>query len=348
MNLFLHLNWNLWASLLLLIIFSELAAANFKRLSPVLEAWDQERKKSKLPNADPSVLAWVGGWEKLAVLSWALGSALPYIVFSFAVLLFVPNSRDASTLILGSTLGGNIVALSLNFGLLLSRGPLNFFRIRTVTSPVFLLFAAVGFSVACLDYWISRGESLLLLLAAAAYVIYFRRFSSEWKSHIRQEASASLIESAEGTLPIVAIFCLSIGFTVFAILFSNSFVTWMSSGMGSLEKSKLAVHIIAPVLALSSIFRALYSTTQSDSSKAITLTGIAHSCLLNTLFLCGIIALFRPLQVNLRFLRVDLSVLLVLTGIFVATLLIEKQRDRGLSWFLILAFLVYSVFGLYF
>src|SRR5690348_12550667 len=110
MNVLQGMNWALWGSLILLLVFSELAAANFKRLAPILEAWDQKRKNHDGKHPEENENFWRGGWEKLAVLCWAFGSALPYIVFSLGALFFIPSQAIAGDLIVGITLGGNIVA----------------------------------------------------------------------------------------------------------------------------------------------------------------------------------------------------------------------------------------------
>lgn len=347
MEMWLSLNWKLCASLLLLLGFSELAAVNFKRLAPILEAWDQKRKARPEGTTEATFL-WTGGWEKLAVLCWALGSALPFIVFAVSALLFTPSPVVAGDLVVGATLGGNIVALSLTFGLILSCGQLSFFRVRTMTSPIFLLLATVAFTMLCLDETISRLDAVVLLFFGVAYGFYFRRFSSEWKTYERHHASPSLLESSEGILPVVAVFCMALVFTVLAILFAYPFVQWLSLGATPTSYAGMALHLIAPTLAIPNILRALYSARQSDTAKALTLTGITHSCLLNTLFLCGSIALYQPLPIAEPLIRVDLAVLLFLTGVFVATLLIEKERARGLSWALIAGFLLYTGIGIFF
>lgn len=345
MNQWTGSNWNLWGSLLALLACSELAAANFKRLAPILEALEQKLSPPKEDGAPENTFLWTGGWEKLAVLCWALGSALPYIAFSLGVLFFVPENETSGELIVGLTLGGNILALSLSFGLIMSRGHLSFFRIRSMTSPIFLLLATVTFSMICMDQTISRFEGALLVLIGVAYGLYFRRFSSEWKSYERHHASRSLLEATEGIMPAIAVFCMGMGFTVLAVLFSYTFVNWASSSQVTAH-STIALHVIAPLLALPNILRALHTRRLSDTGTALTLTGITHVCLLNTLLLCGTIAIIRPLYVSTGLTRVDLAALLCLTGVFAATLLIEKERDRGLSWTLILAFLIYTGVGL--
>lgn len=342
------MKWNHWGSLLLLLALSELASANFKRLAPILEAWKQKNTPGSEGEILENTFIWTGGWEKLAVLCWAVGSALPFIVFTLASLFFIPSDSISGDLVVGTTLGGNIVALSLIFGLLLSQGKLSFFRIRTITSPIFLLLATVIFAVLCLDARLSRPEGLLLVTLGIAYGFYFRRFSSEWKSYERHHASRSLLEATEGVLPVLAVGCMGLGFTVLAVLFSYPFVSWVYLGAGSNSFSALAIHIVAPLLALPSIVRAFYNIRQTDSAKALTLTGITHTCLLNTLFLCSAMALYKSLPIAASILRVDLAVLLCLTGIFAATLLIEKERGRALSWALILGFLVYTGVGIFF
>jgi hypothetical protein len=339
-------NWDLWGSLLALLACSELAAANFKRLAPVLEALEQKRSPGNQVEATEHTFLWAGGWEKLAVLCWALGSAMPYIAFSLGVLFFIPNQQTEGDLIVGLTMGANILALSLSFGLIMSRGHLSFFRIRSMTSPIFLLLATVAFSLVCINNRISRLEGATLVAIGISYGIYFRRFSSEWKSYERHHASRSLLEATEGIMPAVAVTCMGLGFTVLAVLFSYTFVRWTSVSDVATH-STLALHIVAPVLALPSILRALHTRKLSDTGTALTLTGITHVCLLNTLLLCGSIALVRPLVVNAALTRVDLAALLCLTGVFAATLMIEKERDHGLSWTLILAFLVYTGVGLF-
>lgn len=326
--------------LLFLLLFSELAAANFKRLSPVLEAWDGSKT--------PHLLH--GGWQKLAVFFWALGTSIPLLAFTLACHLFVNNPQTTSDLTLGATIGSNIIGLSLAFGLILLKGPIHFFRLRTITSPVFLLLATVAFTYVCLNNEITRAEGGLLLLLAIAYSFYFRRFSSEWTYYERQQVNHSLTESTDGLLPIIAVFCMGIGFFVLAVMVSYPFVTWIDgyllSSSTSLTYSKLATHVVAFFLALPWLFRSILSMKENDTGKALTLTSISHACLLNVLFLPGIVGLVEPLSFSMRIISVDLPVLLCLTGVFVCSLLVEKEKGGLLTILLIVSYLFYTGLGL--
>ncbi len=290
-----------------------------------------------------------GGWEKIAVLFWALGTAIPLLAFTLACNLFLSDDRRSSDLIIGATIGNNIIGLSLAFGLILMSGPITFFRLRTMTSPVFLLLATMAFTFACLNNVISRWEASLLLLLGIAYVFYFRRFSSEWSYYERQQETPSLLESSDGILPIIAVFCMGIGFFMLAVLVSYPFLMHINEILeqGRILDSKLAIHGIAFFLAMPWLFRSVYSVKESASGKAITLTSISHACLLNMLFLPGIIALFHPLSFSMRIVSVDLPVLLLLTGIFVCSLLVEKEKGGKLTILLIASYFLYTGLGLF-
>ena len=325
--------------LFFLLLFSELASANFKRLAPVLEAWN--RSKHPLTSA-------LGSWEKLAVLFWAVGTSIPLLAFTLACNLFLIDPNRIGDLILGSAIGSNVLGLSLAFGLILLNGPITFFRIRTISSPVFLLLATVAFTFTCLNQTVTRIEGAILLLLAVAYGFYFRRFSSEWTYYERKQANHSLFESADGLLPVLAIFCMGIGFFVLAVLVSYPFLNWVKQFLNSgiITDAKFAIHIIAPCLSLPWLLRSMYSVKESSTGKALTLTSISHACLLNVLLLPGIMALFNPLTLSTRIISMDLPVLFFFTGVFVCSLLVEKEKGGKLTILLIASYFLYTGLGL--
>lgn len=332
-------------SLALLLLFAELASANFKRLAPVLEAWDAS-KRNPAPVLDGSKLLWKGGWEKLATIVWAMGTSIPLLVFATACKLFLSNKEEMGNLVLGSAVGSNIIGLSLLFGLALLSGPITFFRVRTVTSPVFLLLVTVAFAYTCLNKQLSVFEGTFLLVMLIAYGFYFRRFSSEWKYYERTVTGRSLIESAEGILPILALVCMGIGFFLLAVLVAYPFVTELDQMIGARDPFRFGVHLVAFALSLPWIIRCIFSIQESDTAKAITITSISHTCLLNLLLIPSILSLFFSGTFSVALLSIHLPALLFLTGIFVSTLLIEKETGGILTWILILSYLVYTGIGL--
>lgn len=337
-------------SLLFLLVFAELASANFKRLAPVLEAWNQARKSPHLRATDTNPFPWIGGWEKLAALVWAIGASIPLLAFALACHFFVQDTVQAGNFVLGSTVGSNIIGLSLAFAFILFSGPLTFFRIRSVTSPVFLLIASVIFVCVSLNRVITIWESLILFSLLMGYGFYFRRFSSEWKHFERAFAHQSLVESAEGILPILAVFCMGIGFFALAIVSAYPFVTELSqlSETGHLGPFRIGAHFVAFVLSVPWLTRCLVSLRAGTTSKAIALTSISHSCLINVLLIPAAAALLGASDLSMNMLSYYLPVVLTLTGIFVAALLIEKEKGGKLPWFLILSYLLYTGIGLFF
>lgn len=336
-----------FVSFAFLLLFADFSSANFKRLAPVLEAWDQSRS-SKISTAEKSPLPWVGGWEKLAAMVWAFALSIPLLAFALGCYLFLDDKVEAGNFIIGSAVGTNIIGLSLVFSLVLLSGPLTFFRVRSVSSPVFLLLATVVFAYACLDQLISLVEALLMLLLTVGYGVYFRRFSSEWKHYQRTFAGPSVLEATEGILPIIALVCMGIGFFLLAVLATYPLVRELShraatSNMGSF---RVGAHVVAFVVSLPWLVRCLLHIRAGTSSKALTITSIGHACLLNVLLLPALAALLGVQGLAPELLSVHLPVLLLLTGVFVSALLIEKEEGGKLPYFLIAAFVVYTGFGL--
>jgi len=334
-------------SLAFLLLFAEFSSANFKRLAPVLEAWDQSRVGSGSPS-ESSPFPWLGGWEKLATMVWAFALSIPLLVFAAACYLFLNDEAQSANLIVGSAVGSNIVGLSLAFAMVLLSGPLTFFRIRTIASPVFLLIATVVFAYTCLNSVITVGEALIMLVLTLAYALYFRRFSSEWKHYERTFAGQSLLDSAEGLLPVVALLCMGIGFFLLAILVSYPLVQELAALAESTEIGgfRMGAHVAAFAVSAPWLARCIYHVSSGTTSKAITITSISHACLLNVLLLPAIAALLGARGLAPELLSAHLPILLFLTGIFVSALLVEKERGGRLPYFLILAYALYSVFGL--
>jgi Ca2+/Na+ antiporter len=334
-------------SLALLLVFSEISSANLKRLAPVLEAWNQSRRG--LPHENPEApFTWLGGWEKLAALVWALGISIPLLAFALACHLFLDDDTKAANFILGSTVGTNIIGLSLAFALVLFSGPLTFFRVRTVTSPVFVLLATVVFTYTCLDQTVSPAEGMILLLLATAYGFYFRRFSSEWKHYERTFSGPSLLESAEGILPVIALICMGVGFFLLAVLVAFPLVRelGMVSEAPGTSPFRLGAHFVAFALSLPWLVRSLLHVREGTTSKALTITSISHACLLNVLLLPSLAAFMGARNLSTELISVHLPVLLVLTGIFVCALLIEKEKGGKLPWALTAAYVLYTILGM--
>ncbi|MGZ3649727.1 MAG: hypothetical protein ACXVB9_00685 [Bdellovibrionota bacterium] len=333
----------------LLLLFADFSSANFKRLAPVLEAWDQSRATGAGGSpTEKNPLPWIGGWEKLAAMVWAFALSIPLLAFALGCYLFLAEPVQAGNFIIGAAVGTNIIGLSLVFSLVLLSGPLTFFRVRSVSSPVFLLLASVVFAYACLDQRISVGEALIMLLLTVGYGLYFRRFSSEWKHYQRTFAGPSVLEATEGILPIVALLCMGIGFFLLAVLVSYPLVQELarkaqSSDLGSF---RIGAHVVAFGVSLPWLIRCLLHVRSGTSSKALTITSIGHACLLNVLFLPALAALLGVRDLAPELLSVHLPVLLFLTGVFVSALLIEKEEGGKLPYFLIAGYLVYTGFGL--
>ncbi|MGZ3693707.1 MAG: hypothetical protein ACXWQO_05875 [Bdellovibrionota bacterium] len=336
-------------SLAFLLLFSELASANFKRLAPVLEAWEQARKNPVPGGLEANPFPWLGGWEKLATLFWAVGVSIPLLAFACACHLFLNDAVKAQNLILGSTMGINIIGLSLAFGLVLLSGPLTFFRLRTVTSPIFLLLATVIFTYVCLNRRIGIGEAIVLLVLLTAYCFYFRRFSSEWKHYERAFSGLSLIESAEGLLPVVAMLCMGVGFFLLAILVAYPFVTALDRFPfpESSNWFRVGAHFVAFALSLPWLVRCLYSLRGGSTSKAIATSSISHACLLNVLLVPAVASFLGMRELSELLLSFYLPALLIFTGVFVSALLIEKEKAGRLPWVLLLGYLVYTALGIF-
>jgi Ca2+/Na+ antiporter len=340
--------WNSAASLFFLLLFSELSAENFKRLAPILEARDERaRLKAAVENDLASTLQ--KGWEKLAALSWTIGSCLSFLAFSAGCYFFLPRVTVVDNLVIGSVVGNNILALSLVFGLVLLRGPLTFFRVRSLTSPVFLLLAAVAFVLVALNDRISWTEGSILLMLTLAYGFYFRSFSSEWKHYEKSKTAPGYIEASEGILPFLAVVCLAVGFFALAVLVSFPFTRGIFAVVeaGKITSVQASVYVVAPLLSLPWLFRAFYSLKGTDTEKARTISSIAHGCLLNLLFVPGINALVTDRYLAPEFVQVHYGALLLATGVFVVSLLIEKEKGGFLSAILIGFYLLYTGWGLF-
>ena len=333
----------------LLLLFADFSSANFKRLAPVLEAWEQSRSGSGGAATEKNPLPWVGGWEKLAAMVWAFALSIPLLAFALGCYLFLNDPVEAGNFIVGAAVGSNIIGLTLVFSLVMLSGPLTFFRVRTVTSPVFLLVASVVFAYACLNQVISWGEALLMLALALAYGVYFRRFSSEWKHYQRTFTGGSLLEATEGVLPVIALLCMGLGFFLLAVLVSYPLVQELArQAKGTdLGAFRIGAHVVAFGVCLPWLIRSVLNVRSGTSSKAITITGISHACLVNVLLLPALAALFGVRDLAPELLSVHLPVMLFLTGVFVSALLIEKEEGGKLPYFLLFAYLVYTCLGLF-
>ncbi|MCO5142028.1 MAG: hypothetical protein M9962_02935 [Oligoflexia bacterium] len=337
-------------SLFFLLLFAEFASANFKRLAPVLEAWDLSRKDAQLNQTKDKTnpFPWIGGWEKLAALVWALGVSAPLLSFSLACYLFLPDPKESANIILGAVMGSNIAGLTLAFGFILLTGQIKFFRIRSINSPVFLLIATIVFAHTCFDQNITPIEGSILLLIFVAYGFYFRNFSSEWKYYERAFTDRTLVESSEGFLPVLAVVCLGVGFFFISLVCSYKFVFALDSMVdrGQRDALKLGAHLVGFALSIPWIARSFLSSGESDSKRAMALSSISHSCLLNVLLLPAAASFLGAYSLNISLTSTYLPVLLICTGVYASTLLIEKENGGKLSLALVMFYIFYLGFGL--
>lgn len=323
-----------------LLFFSELSAACFRRISPFLEAWSKARSNVE---PDPARIK----RRTAAILAWAFASTIPLLAFSISCLFFLdPQLNSTRNFIGGALVGSNIVALGLLFGLILFSSQLTFFRIRTMTSPVFLFLGTVAFVFTCLDGNIRFFEGIGLWVLAIAYAFYFRAFSSEWEYHQRHSNDAAE-EFAGNLISVIAVLCMGFGFLLCAILAAYPFAGWIAifGAHNNYSSVMLGAQVIALLLTFPWLIRVLFTLGSSDTQKARSISNITHSCLLNLLFLPGLLAMFQPLEIGREMLLLDLPVLLFFTGTFVSTLLIEKQEGRALPSFIVLAYIVYVATG---
>ncbi len=325
-----------------MMLFAELSAACLKRLAPFLTAWISQDSDG---NSDPGELP--STWGRIAILAWAIGGMVPMLAFILAALLFLPDSRStAIDLSIGATIGSNVIALGLLFGLILYSSRLTFFRIRTMSSPIFLFLGTFAFIMITLDSHISKIEGIVLWAMAIAYAFYFRSYSSDWRYYQRHTKDAAH-ELAGGFLPILSIICMGLGFFLFAVMVAYPFLQWLVvlGPSNSYSDLVLGTNFVALILAFPWIIRVLFTLGSSATQKAINVTHITHTCFLNLMLIPGVIAVLTPIDIPAELLQVDLPVLFFFTGVFAATVLIEKQQGRALPGLIILTYFIYLATG---
>lgn len=329
-------------SSLIFLVFSELSASCFRRLTPLLEAWSNERTKTGNIDSDDRV-----GWERLALVSWAIAISIPLLSFTVSAYFFANSKLQASDFITGTLVGSNVIALAIGFAFIQLSGPIKFFRIRSINSPLFLLLATLVFVVCSLNARITIFEGGLLLAIALAYVMYFRRFSTEARYQqrmMRKRAS----ELEPNLLAVLAVACMGIGFFGFAIIACYPLLSFIQTlrFANATGYGVFAIHFVAVFLSLPWMTRILLSLFTSSTRRAFLVTNLTHACLFNLLILPGVMALLMPLSVNSGFIQYDMPFLLIVTVVFVCTLLIEKERSKYFPWVLLGSYLVYSAIGL--
>lgn len=333
-------------SLLLLLLFAELSAACFKRLAPFLSAWIRQVPEGESP-AKPESLP--PTWGRIAILAWAIGGMVPILAFTLAAFLYLPGERSTAVdLAVGATVGSNIIAVGLLFGLILYSSRLTFFRIRTMSSPIFLFLGTFAFIIVTLDANVSKIEGGILWIMALAYAFYFRSFSSDWR-YYQRNTKDSVHVLAGGFLPILAIVCMGLGFFLFSVVVAYPFIHWLTifGETNAYSDLVLGTNFVALLLTFPWILRVLFTLGASSTQKAINVTNITHTCFLNLMLLPGVIAFITPFELTAELLKVDLPVLFFFTGVFAATLLIEKQQGRSLPGLILLTYFIYLSTGVF-
>src|SRR3989338_837985 len=94
-----------------LLLFSELSAACFRRLSPFLEAWSKSRRAMELGETlEAAESPPKRDWQNTAILAWAFAGTIPLLAFSVSCMLFLDHQLNQTrNFISGALVGSNIV-----------------------------------------------------------------------------------------------------------------------------------------------------------------------------------------------------------------------------------------------
>ncbi|MFP4227637.1 MAG: calcium/sodium antiporter [Salinivenus sp.] len=272
----------------------------------------------------------------------ALGTSMPeFLVNFFAVF------ADDSPLALGNIVGSNISNVALILGCSALVLPLTVSPgILRREYPV-MLGVMVLFYVCALDGTIGAGDGLvmvLLLIGLAAYLFYDARRAATARILDQLEQDAQRADADRpGWIQAGVLVGGSLALGVGAHLMVRS-ASWMAYQLG-VPSMIIGLSIVAIGTSLPELAASIVGALRNKGDLSV--GNVMGSNLLNVLFVVGVIALFTPMEVEPRALRLDFPIMLFFCALLAPLSWPNARLSRASGGLLLTGFVSYMAYLLF-
>ena len=276
-------------------------------LAPVLLAWGADRFVD-----GASALSFNVGMPPLliGVLVMGFGTSFPELLVSvFSSVL------GNSGLSLGNAYGSNIINIGLVLGLAAVLSPV-IVKTHVVRRELPLLIIATAITAYfVMDYALSRGEGIILLVAFLVLLIYLVRASSD--DPAKREDSDLQRRLEKHTIPLSkSISYLFLGLAVITIC--SAALVWSARGIvTNLGISELVVGVVLLALGTSLPELVVIVVAAKRGEHELALGNVIGSNLFNTLAVVGTAGIIAPSLLDAELVTRDLAMMFGLTGVLV-------------------------------
>jgi cation:H+ antiporter len=271
----------------------------------------------------------------------ALGTSMPEFVINFFAALAHEDS-----LALGNIVGSNISNIALILGtsalvLPMVVRPSTLRKEYPIMMGVMILFYVVA-----LDGVISKIDGLILVLCLVLFMIYL---VIDGRRHARRvdDDDAAPVETSAAMNPVWKKVLFLIGGIAFLAVGARLMVysaVNIAESMG-IEPVVVGLTIVAVGTSLPELAASLVSAVKQEADMSI--GNVLGSNLLNVLFVVGLVALIRPLQVDAASLSVHFPVMLGFSALLLPVAWTSYRISRFEGGLLLTAFLSYIIYLVY-
>ena len=270
----------------------------------------------------------------------AMGTSAPEVAASITA-----AARGFGDMAIGNVYGSNIANLALIGGLCAVIAPITVRPgVIRMEMPIMLFVALLLWPILALDSFLTRDESLLLLVLFAAMMIFtVYNGLRQAKQHPEDEQRASdHLTHAKRSLPANVLFvglglvCLAAG----ADLAIRGAVT-LGDAAG-LSKAVIGLTIMAIGTSLPELATCLVATFKGHDD--ISIGNLVGSNVFNTLLVVGAAGAIKPFSVSSRLIGVDYWVMIAVSAAFLAVAAITKRIGRLPGLCLLAGYVVYLVY----
>jgi cation:H+ antiporter len=270
----------------------------------------------------------------------AMGTSAPEVAASITA-----AARGFGDTAIGNVYGSNIANLALIGGLCALITPITVRPgVIRMEMPIMLFVALLLWPILALDSFLTRDESLLLLILFAAMLIFtVYNGLHQAKQHPEDEQHASVhLTHAKRSLPVNLLFvilgliCLAAG----ADLAIRGAVRL--GDFAGLSKAVIGLTIMAIGTSLPELATCLVATFKGHDD--ISIGNLVGSNVFNTLLVVGAAGAIKPFSVSSRLIGVDYWVMIAVSAAFLIIAAITKRIGRLPGLALLVGYIVYLVY----
>ena len=276
----------------------------------------------------------------------AMGTSAPEVATSITA-----AAQSLGDTAIGNVYGSNIANLALVGGLCALIRPISV-KLSMIRRelPIMLIVALLLWPVLAIDSYLSRGESLILLLIFAgliSFTVVTGRRDAKANPAGTEEIDKQIHDRTKpGSKSFTACFIyIILGLT--ALVIGAKLTIWggvFIGKMAGLSEAVIGLTIIAVGTSLPELVTCVVAALKGHDD--ISIGNLVGSNVFNTLLVVGSAGLIRPFSVNARLIGPDFWVMIAVSAVFVAIAVIAKRISRSAGILLTAIYVAYMIYVL--